>query len=222
MSDTHSLQDDGISLGAALARYGLPVALVCAAHAGVLAALWPSALAAVSAPQVMDVVVISEAVAPAPAPAPVEPVRKVAPVKPKPEPRREPVIKEPLPQLAPQPVAEPVPTAPPPVAVPTAVPVEAVPVIVPPRIDASYRGNVAPPYPPSSRRLGEEGRVVLRIFVNTDGSVGEVTLAKSSGFSRLDQSAMQTVKRWKLIPARRGSEPFATWYTLPLEFNLEK
>lgn len=221
MSDTPYSPVAAPTFSTLLARYGLPVALVCFAHAAVLAALWPSAPSAgVTAPQVLDVVMISET-PPTPVPPAPEPVR---PPEPKPKPViKESVIKEPAPKPEPHPVAEPVaaPTPPPVAAAPVAAP-EPAPVIVPPRIDASYRGNVAPPYPPASRRLGEAGTVILKIFVNVDGSVGEVTLGKSSGYSRLDQAAMQTVKRWKLIPARRGSEPFATWYTLPLEFKLEK
>ncbi len=92
--------------------------------------------------------------------------------------------------------------------------------IVPPRVDASYRGNPKPPYPRASRRRREEGTVLLRIFVNADGTVGEVVLLKSSGFSRLDQSAMTTVQGWKLIPARRGNEPFAAWYQLVVPFSI--
>jgi protein TonB len=220
MTSTHDLQAPGPGPGAVLARYWLPVLLVCAAHAGALAALWPREQAAVSPPQVMNVVMIAAAVPAAPLP-PVKPLPKVEPPKPKPVLRPKPVLKEPAPTPPPQPVAAPAASAPPPLPAAPA-PVEAAPVIVPPRVDASYRGNVAPPYPPASRRLGEEGTVVLRIFVNADGSVGEVVLSRSSGHGRLDQAALQAVKRWKLIPARRGSEPFATWYTLPFEFNLEK
>lgn len=192
-----------------LSRHWLPIALVCAAHAAALAALLPSMTATgQAAPQTMSVVVIN------------------TPTRATPQPKQT-VVTPPVST----PTAEPVPVPQPPAATeavaaaePTpadSTPVEATPVVTPPRIDASYRGNVAPAYPPASRRLGEEGVVMLRIFVQTDGSVGDVTLQKSSGYNRLDQVAIATVKKWKLIPARRGSEPFATWYTLPFEFNLE-
>lgn len=200
-----------------LPRHLLPVTLVSAAHAVVLFGLWArSAATPVTAPQIMDVMVVSEQVAPTPVPP--EPSRTPPPRRPVPRPPNP--VPEPLPKPAPAPApAEPtLPVAPPPTA---AAPVDAPVVTTPPRVDASYRGNVAPPYPMASRRLREEGTVVLRIFVNADGTVGEVQLGKSSGYSRLDQAAMDTVKRWKLIPARRGSEPFATWYSLPLTFKLE-
>lgn len=201
-------------------RYWLPLLLVSALHAAALAGLWSAPASKPPVPPVMDIVVINEAAVPEPA-APV-------PEKPKVPPLRRPLPK-PLPQSAPTPRPAPEP-APVPMAAPSlpesapavTAPALPAPVVTPPRIDASYRGNAAPSYPSASRRLGEQGTVILRLFVKADGSVGEVGLEKSSGFSRLDQAAMDTVKRWKLIPARRGNEPFATWYTLPLTFTLEK
>jgi protein TonB len=210
--------------GYPLARYAVPVVLVCVVHAAVLALLWRAAPVSAAAPQVLDVVMISapvpEVAPPAPVPPPKpEPVKpKVEPVKPKPEP----VLRVPAPKPVPQAVPEPAPApvAPPPAAVvPSATPVEAPPVVIPPRVDASYRGNPKPRYPPASERLGEKGTVLLNIYVKEDGSVGEIELKKSSGYSRLDQSAMTTVKQWKLVPARRGNEPIAMWYLLPIKFG---
>ncbi|MBK6757815.1 MAG: energy transducer TonB [Moraxellaceae bacterium] len=45
-----------------------------------------------------------------------------------------------------------------------------------------------------SRRLGEQGRVVLNVYILADGTVGEVKIKQSSGFSRLDDAALQAVK----------------------------
>lgn len=203
-------------------RHLLPVVLVVAVHAAALAGLWMPAPALVAAAPSIDVQIISEQLTLPVEPQPVKP----PPEPPRPRPKPEPQVKprpEPVPEPKPQPAAEPVASTPPPPpqAPAPAAPVEAPVVTTPPRIDASYRGNAKPSYPMASRRLKEEGTVHLRLFVNADGTVGEVKLARSSGFERLDQAAMQTVRKWKLIPARRGSEPFATWYELPLTFNLE-
>lgn len=205
-----------------ISRYWLPVLSVTAIHVALLAGLWSGASASPPVVQVMDVAVINvaEEVPPQPRPEPKPQPRPEPPKKketPRPEPRPEPV---PQPQPSPEPA--PAPAEPPPPAPAPAAPAEPAPVITPPRVDASYRGNTAPSYPAASRRLREEGKVLLRIFVKADGSVGEVVVSRSSGHARLDDAAVQAVKRWKLIPARRGSEPFATWYTLPIEFNLEK
>ena len=89
-----------------------------------------------------------------------------------------------------------------------------------PRFDAGYLKNPAPAYPPASRRLGEEGRVVLRVLVDRDGVPGEVAIKTSSGFPRLDQAAEDAVRRWKFAPARRGDEAIGTWVAVPIVFNL--
>lgn len=60
----------------------------------------------------------------------------------------------------------------------------------------------------------------LKLFVNADGSVGQVVLESSSGYARLDHAAEDAVARWKLVPARRGNQPIAMWYALPINFNL--
>lgn len=83
------------------------------------------------------------------------------------------------------------------------------------RFDANYLRNPAPAYPAMSRRLGEEGRVVLRVFVDIDGRPEQVELKNSSGFPRLDQAAEDAVRRWKFVPAKRGEEAVATWSPFP-------
>jgi protein TonB len=92
---------------------------------------------------------------------------------------------------------------------------------IPPRFDASYLDNPKPPYPPISRRLGEQGKVVLRVHVAADGSTTEVQVNTSSGYPRLDDSALATVRRWKFIPARLGQEAVAAWVLVPIAFTLK-
>ena len=89
-----------------------------------------------------------------------------------------------------------------------------------PRSDAAHLNNPKPVYPAVSRRLKEEGTVVLDVFILADGSVGELRVKRSSGFSRLDEAALAAVRRWKYVPARRGSEPLALWYSQSLVFSL--
>lgn len=89
-----------------------------------------------------------------------------------------------------------------------------------PRFDAGYLKNPAPVYPSASRRLGEEGRVVLRVLVESDGLPGEVTIKTSSGFPRLDRAAEDAVRRWKFVPARQGDEAVRAAVLVPIVFNL--
>lgn len=141
------------------------------------------------------------------------------PVKPRPAPPQPPVqLAAPETSPAPSPAAvPPAPTTAAPVAAPPA-PVQA----TQPRFDADYLDNPKPPYPPLARRMGEQGRVVLRVHVDADGSAGEVLLHVSSGSPRLDESALLTVRRWKFVPARRGAEAVAAWVLVPIAFTLKE
>ena len=94
--------------------------------------------------------------------------------------------------------------------------------VVPPRADAGYLNNPAPPYPRVSRRLRQEGRVVLHVHILANGRVGELKVLNSSGYPLLDESAASTVRGWTFIPASQGGQAIAYWYKLPIDFNLEK
>lgn len=91
-----------------------------------------------------------------------------------------------------------------------------------PRFDADYLENPKPTYPALSRRMGEEGKVVLRVFVDATGRVGKLEILHSSSFPRLDQAALQAVGQWRFVPARQGGEPLAAWVQVPLVFRLDQ
>jgi periplasmic protein TonB len=122
------------------------------------------------------------------------------------------------------PPAPPTPVPIPPVEVPVA-PVAVAPEpapapVIPPSFNAAYLNNPAPAYPLTSREMGEEGRVVLRVFVNERGQPQEVQVRTSSGFSRLDDAAKATVRQWKFVPAKRGDTAVGAWVLVPISFNL--
>ncbi len=89
-----------------------------------------------------------------------------------------------------------------------------------PRFDAAYLDNPAPVYPPMSRRMGEEGRVILRVFVEANGRASQIQIRTASGSPRLDQAALEAVSRWKFFPAQRGAEAVGAWVLVPIVFNL--
>ena len=93
--------------------------------------------------------------------------------------------------------------------------------IVQPRFDAAYLNNPSPSYPPMSRRLGETGKVFLRVHVLPAGQPDQVEIRTSSGFPRLDNAAMEAVKRWRFIPAKQGNDAVAAWVVVPISFSLE-
>lgn len=201
-------------------RRGL--ALVVALHAIVFWGLVQMKLVVLPAPlSVLSVSLLPAAEAIAPPP-------EIVPPKPKPVARRPQPVAQPT-QLA-APTESPVPT---PIAVspaptiqtpaPPPAPSVAAPVVAPsqPRFDADYLDNPKPVYPAISRRLSEQGRVVLRVRVEADGRAADVQLHTTSGSPRLDQAALDTVRRWKFVPAKRGQEAIAAWVLVPIAFTLK-
>ncbi len=174
-----------------------------------------------------------------------QPVAKPIPVPPRPQPVAAPA---PTPQPQPSPskvstpteVAQATPVAP--VSAPTAptlpapTRVEAPPAPAPPSpapvvtapsktdvsIPASYSAsNQKPIYPNMSKRLGEQGTVVLRVLVKADGSAGEVEVKSSSNYPRLDQAAIDAVKTWRFNPAKIDGKATDEWYQVPIPFKLQ-
>jgi len=128
----------------------------------------------------------------------------------------------PSPMLVAPPPPEPAPPPPPPAApAPVAVAPPPPVAVTPPVYAADYLENPPPPYPALSRRLREEGRVVLRVLVSAGGAAQDVEIRESSGHARLDESARATVGRWRFVPAKRGDTPVAAWVLIPISFRLE-
>lgn len=80
--------------------------------------------------------------------------------------------------------------------------------------------RVEPVYPPTSRRMGEEGTVRLRVLVDEKGRPRDVTVATSSGFARLDKAAIDAVKRWKFVAATDSGRSISTWTQVAITFKL--
>jgi len=95
------------------------------------------------------------------------------------------------------------------------------PVMTMAKFDANYLHNPRPEYPDVSIRLHEEGIVMLKVFVSESGSAESILIEKSSGFQRLDQSALEVVKTWKFISAKQGSVNIPSWVIVPVSFKLE-
>lgn len=119
--------------------------------------------------------------------------------------------------VAPQPPAPAPVSAPAIVAAPTPAPT---PALIDARFDADYLDNPKPLYPHASRRLGEEGKVELRVFVSEEGDAKRVEVKHSSGFQRLDLAAEKAVARWRFVPARRGEQAVTAWVVVPIVFSL--
>jgi protein TonB len=79
----------------------------------------------------------------------------------------------------------------------------------------------APTYPPMARRLGETGKVVLRVTLDERGSVARASVERSSGHPRLDEAALGAVRGWHCTPARRNGQPVEATALQPFNFVLE-
>lgn len=144
-------------------------------------------------------------------PRPVVEKRVTAPIS---KPVEQPVAEHAL-QQAPVAVAQPAPPAPAP-AQPMA---EAL--VEPPRYNAAYLSNPPPAYPLAARRRGVEGTVLVRAEVAAGGECLRAELKKSSGAEVLDQAALEAVKKWRFVPAKRGSQAVVAWVEVPITFKLE-
>lgn len=206
----------------------LSFVVVAAAHVallGLIATVVPAErVAHLTRPFLARVIELAPEVPPPPAPTPPaaappkQPPKKILPA---PLPVRIAKTPKPAPEaatfsVAPQP---PAPVEPAPIlAAPVAVPAE--PVIAA-RFDADYLHNPKPVYPNASRRLGEQGKVLLRVHVSAGGLPEEIEIKSSSGFARLDRAASEAVSRWRFVPAQRGAEPVAAWVQVPIRFKLD-
>ena len=113
----------------------------------------------------------------------------------------------------------PVETAPPAPPAPAASP--SPPTVQLPSSNADYLQNPKPAYPPLSRRLGEQGKVVVRVLIGANGQPQKAELRQSSGFDRLDQAALSTVMKWRYVPGKRGGVAEDMWFSVPINFVLE-
>jgi protein TonB len=154
------------------------------------------------------------------------PPSEVVPPRPRPVARDQPpVAKAPPSEALPVLVAEsPVPA--PAVAVPVPKPDSQVQAAAPapvvaPSFNAAYLQNPPPAYPLMSRRRGEKGTVMLRVYVSAQGEAESVQVRTSSGFPSLDTAALEAVRRWRFVPARQGTQPIAAFVIVPIVFSLE-
>lgn len=90
----------------------------------------------------------------------------------------------------------------------------------PPDHRAAYLDNPRPAYPFSARKQGIEGRVMLKVLVDAAGSVTSVSVLTSSSHAGLDDAAIEAVRHWRFVPARKNGEASVGEAIVPIEFHL--
>lgn len=164
--------------------------------------------------QVIVASVVAEQPSPVASPQRQAPARPVAPSSPQPQPQPTAVQQATPPTASPGTPNEPATSA------RTAAPTS-VAALVLPSSDADYLHNPPPAYPRMSRRMGEQGTVLVRVFISTEGRAEKAELRTSSGHARLDEAALETVQRWRYVPGKRAGQPEAMWFTVPIRFVLD-
>ena len=151
------------------------------------------------------------------------PVKLDQPLPPDPPPLQE--LAEQVPAISSaEPVAPPPPGAPAGIATPSepARPLEpAGPVILGGDLAFSCPERAAPAYPLISRRLGEEGKTVLRVELDESGLIERTAVKTSSGYARLDDAALTAVKHWHCKPVKRDGILVRAVALQPFRFVLE-
>ncbi len=169
-----------------------------------------------------------------------EPDKTPEPERPKPLPKIVPIVKKaviappvvvpvvdiaPAEQLtAPPPAPEPKPTekaepiveAPPAPVVPPAPPAQI-------KMITSGVEYIQPPqpiYPVASRRMGEEGKVLLRVLISEQGRPERADIQKSSGSTRLDDAAKKAVLQTLFKPYIEGGRALTVYAMVPIIFSL--
>ena len=139
-------------------------------------------------------------------------------------------VPPPVPVAPPNPMSTPVPPSPPVETVANDA-VDASPGPATPDLGASagnatqalaYATPVTPAYPPASKRALEQGTVVLRVLVDASGAPQRVEIAKSSGHTRLDMAARDSVLRARFRPVMRDGAAVPAWGLVPIAFHLDR
>lgn len=89
------------------------------------------------------------------------------------------------------------------------------------RMPAPLR-TVKPRYPMAARRAGQEGQVLLRLFVDAEGRVGQVAVLKAEPEGVFEEAATEAVRKWRFSPAMNRGAAVGMWLTLPVRFALER
>lgn len=216
-----------------LRRIG-PLGSVVLFHIGLFHALQssvPHEPARMPAKEVVATFIVQE---PAPAPAQPQPAApKSAPppkkavkqktVKP-PKPAQHVPDTTPAPRAITEPPAAVAPAAPAEPVAPAAMAPAATPAPARPKTITSgiqYIQAPQPDYPPISRRMGEEGKAILRVLVNDKGRPERIEVHQSSGSPRLDEAARQAASRAVFKPFIEDGKPVAAYAIVPIRFQLD-
>jgi len=75
-------------------------------------------------------------------------------------------------------------------------------------------------YPLKAKRRGYQGVAIVQIELAEDGSIAQLSVLKSSGFSELDKAALNNVSQWQFHPVIREQHKIKARFSVPIKFSL--
>jgi protein TonB len=90
-----------------------------------------------------------------------------------------------------------------------------------PQMGAMFIKQIKPVYPSEAKRLKQEGKVILSIFIGVSGKIDKVEITESSGFPLLDDAALAAARRSQLRPAFVANRPVPSKIEAPYRFVLK-
>ncbi|QDR79865.1 energy transducer TonB [Sporomusa termitida] len=90
------------------------------------------------------------------------------------------------------------------------------------RTKPAFIAGSRPAYPQAARKARWEGAVIVRIFIEADGTVTSAAVKAGSGYDILDEAAVQAVKKWRYSPAKEGGVPVASLHDVRVRFSLDE
>ena len=89
----------------------------------------------------------------------------------------------------------------------------------PAHVDRAYP-TPAPAYPDSAQIAGEQGDVLLDVYVSSGGHPRKFRVNQSSGYPDLDNAAAEAVANWQFVPAVHDGDTVSAWTTVKVHFEL--
>jgi protein TonB len=78
-----------------------------------------------------------------------------------------------------------------------------------------------PVYPMMAKKLGREGKVVLKLTIDENGNLLDVEVIDKAGYG-FAEAAVEAVKKSTFLPAKKDGKPIASRALLPVRFRLER
>lgn len=86
-------------------------------------------------------------------------------------------------------------------------------------VQPTIKKKAEPVYPKLAMAAGIEGKVYVRLWVDTDGKVHDIKVIKSDN-DVLNQATIDAARQFEFVPATVGGKPVSMWVTVPFKFKI--